>query len=87
MHSTCPPAKPPDPFKTLQKSNMEEIYKKPPWTASPRKEYESLIKLREKSIAVANLRLECHQKQPHYDMYYERKEPDTQRGGDEPFLL
>lgn len=90
MHSVCPPPiRPADPFKALRKQNMGEIYKRPPWSASLRRDYDTLIALREKELAVANSG-QKYRKQLPQDVYSETQKPDmivNSAESDEPYLL
>jgi hypothetical protein len=88
MHSVGNPhAKHPDHFKRMRRPNVEGMFGRPPWTASLRNDYETLIKLREKEIAVATLRIENQKQLPNQSMYSEAKGGNHTTGSDEFYLL
>lgn len=88
MHSVGNPyAKHPDHFKGMRSPNTEGIFGRPPWTASLRNDYETLIKLREKEIAVATLRIANHKQLPNKSMHSEGKGANHTNWSDESNLL
>ena len=88
IHSVGNPhAKNPDHFKRMRRPNMEGMFGRPPWTASLRNDYETLIKLREKEIAVATLRIQNHKQLPNKIIHSEAKGENHTNRRDEPYLL
>lgn len=91
MHSFGNPnAKHPDHLGGIMRrpGNTDGMFGRPQWTASLQSDYESLIKLREKEIDVATLRIE-NQKQLPAPCKSMQSEEDTNHtnGSDEPYLL
>ncbi|KAG0554598.1 hypothetical protein KC19_12G103700 [Ceratodon purpureus] len=88
MHSVGNPhAKNPDHFKRMRRPNMEGMFGRPPWTDSLRNDYETLIKLREKEIAVATLRIENQKELPTKSMHSEVKGRNHTNGRDESYEM
>lgn len=89
IHSVGDPqAKHSEHFRGMRRPNTEGMFGRPPWTASLRNDYETLIKLREKEIAVATLRLKNHKQLPnHILMDSEARGIDDASGRDESSFL
>jgi len=88
MHSVADAhAKHSEHFRGMRRPHTEGMFGRPPWTASLRSDYETLIKLREKEIAVATLRIKNHKQLPNKSMNSEEKGTNHTNGRDESYLL
>lgn len=88
IHSVGDPqAKHSEHFRGMRRPNTEGMFGRPPWTASLRSDYETLIKLREKEIAVATLRLKNHKQLPNHITDSEARGTDDTNGRDESSFL
>lgn len=76
-----PHTKHPDQFRKMRRHNTEGIYGRPPWSASLRSDFETLMKLKEKEIAVAALRTENHSQLPAKSILSEAKDTNHTNAG------
>lgn len=82
----CMRAVHPDHLERMQKPNLEGQFGRPAWIDSLRSDYETLIKLREKEIAVATLRLQKLEQLPNESMQLEGTDINHANEGEEPYL-